>query len=56
MGNDDPRVFNAIVAGRVKNAVNKALQAKGYKEVTSRTPDSTTTTGTVGGGTAEGTV
>ena len=32
-------VFNAIVAGRVKNAVNKALQAKGYKEVTSGTPD-----------------
>ena len=24
-GDDDPRVFNAITAGRVKNAVNTAL-------------------------------
>ena len=38
-GSEDPRVFNPIVAGRVRNAVNKALQAKGFREATSGTPD-----------------
>jgi hypothetical protein len=31
-GNDDPRVYNAITRQRVKTAVNRALQAKGYTE------------------------
>ncbi len=34
----DPKVYNSIVEGRVKTAVNRALQAKGYQEVTSN-PD-----------------
>ncbi len=37
-GDDDPRVFNAITEGRVKTAVNNALQAKGFREVSS-SPD-----------------
>ncbi len=35
----DPRVYNAIIENRVKTAVNNALGAKGYQEVTSGTPD-----------------
>ncbi len=31
-GDDDPRVYNAITAGRVKTAVNRALRAKGLRE------------------------
>ncbi len=34
-GDDDPRVYNAIVAGRLKRAVDNALQAKGFREVSS---------------------
>ncbi len=37
-GDDDPRVYNAIVAGRLKRAVDNALQAKGFREVSS-SPD-----------------
>ena len=37
-GDDDPRVYNAITAGQVRNAVNTALQAKGIRE-TSSNPD-----------------
>jgi hypothetical protein len=36
--NKDPQIYNAIVEGRVKTAVDRALQAKGYREVTSN-PD-----------------
>jgi len=31
----DPKVYNSIIEGRVKTAVNRALQAKGFQEVTS---------------------
>ncbi|MCZ6916541.1 MAG: DUF4136 domain-containing protein [Gemmatimonadetes bacterium] len=37
-GDDDPRVYNAIVMGRLKTAVNTVLQAKGFREVSS-SPD-----------------
>jgi hypothetical protein len=37
-GNEDPRVYNAIVEGRVKSAIDDALQAKGLRLVTS-SPD-----------------
>ena len=37
-GDDDPRVYNAIVAGRIKAAVDDALQSKGFRLVTS-SPD-----------------
>ncbi len=37
-GDDDPRVYNAIVAGRIQTAVNVALQAKGL-ELTESNPD-----------------
>ncbi len=37
-GDDDPRVYNTIMAGRIKTAVNRALQAKGLRE-TSSNPD-----------------
>ncbi len=37
-GDDDPRVYNAIVAGRLKTAVDNALQSKGLREVSS-SPD-----------------
>ncbi len=35
----DPRVYNAIIENRVKTAVNNALGAKGFQEITSGTPD-----------------
>ncbi len=38
-GELDPRVYNNIVESRVKVAVGKALQAKGYSEVISGDPD-----------------
>jgi len=31
----NPKVYNSIIEGRVKTAVNRALQAKGFQEVTS---------------------
>ena len=34
----DPKIYNAIIEGRVKTAVNRALGAKGYQEVDSN-PD-----------------
>ena len=34
-GDDDPRVYNAIVARRLKAGVDNALQAKGFREVSS---------------------
>ncbi len=34
-GEDDPRVYNAIVAGRIKSAIDGALQAKGLRLVSS---------------------
>lgn len=37
-GDDDPRVYNAIVAGRIKSAIDGALQAKGLRLVSS-SPD-----------------
>jgi hypothetical protein len=37
-GDDDPRVYNAIVQARVRNAIDGALQAKGLRLVTS-SPD-----------------
>jgi len=37
-GQDDPRVYNAITEGRVRNAIDAALQAKGLRLVTS-SPD-----------------
>ena len=37
-GDDDPRVYNAIVARRLKAGVDNALQAKGFREVSS-SPD-----------------
>ncbi len=37
-GDDDPRVYNALVARRLKTAVDNALQAKGFREVSS-SPD-----------------
>jgi hypothetical protein len=37
-GDDDPRVYNDITAGRIKLAVSKALQAKGFQE-TQANPD-----------------
>ena len=37
-GDDDTRVYNSITEGRVKNAVNRALQAKGIREASSN-PD-----------------
>jgi hypothetical protein len=38
-GELDPRVYNSIVEGRVKVAVDRALQAKGYSEVITGDPD-----------------
>jgi len=35
----DPRIYNAIIENRVKTAVNNALAAKGYQQITSGTPD-----------------
>ncbi len=37
-GQDDPRVYNAIVQGRITSAIDGALQAKGLRLVTS-SPD-----------------
>ncbi len=37
-GDDDPRVYNPVVARRLKTAVDNALQAKGFREVSS-SPD-----------------
>ncbi len=37
-GDDDPRVYNSIVARRLRVAVDNALQAKGFREVSS-SPD-----------------
>jgi hypothetical protein len=37
-GDDDPRVYNALVMGRIKNAVNTVLASKGFREVSS-SPD-----------------
>ncbi len=37
-GEDDSRVYNAITAGRIKTAVDNALQAKGLRQVSS-SPD-----------------
>lgn len=37
-GGEDPRVYNELMAGRIKRAIDAALQAKGYRE-TSDTPD-----------------
>ena len=37
-GEDDPRVYNAITAGRIKTAVDNALQTKGLRQVSS-SPD-----------------
>ena len=37
--NDDPRLYNAITENRVKNAINYALTAKGYREVEDNSPD-----------------
>jgi hypothetical protein len=33
-GDDDPRVYNDIVDGRIKLAADRALEAKGYRKVT----------------------
>ncbi len=38
-GRDDPRVYNAIIGGRVKTAVDRALEAKGFVKVTDEEPD-----------------
>ena len=38
-GKQDARVYNDITASRVKLAVNRALQAKGFREATSGQPD-----------------
>ncbi len=38
-GRQDPRVYNDITASRVKLAVNRALEAKGYREVSSGSAD-----------------
>ena len=37
-GDDDPRVYNALVMGRIKTAVGTVLEAKGFREVSS-SPD-----------------
>ncbi len=37
--NDDPRVYNDLVEGRVKRAFNRVLQEKGFREVSSGNPD-----------------
>ncbi len=36
---DDPRVYNTIVTGRVKTAVNIALESKGFSRVAHDPPD-----------------
>lgn len=38
-GQGDPRVDNDIVRGRIQNAVNSALTAKGYREADASTAD-----------------
>jgi hypothetical protein len=37
-GNEDPRVYNDVVAGQIASAVDSVLHAKGYQE-TDTTPD-----------------
>ena len=36
---DDPRIFNDITVQRVRNALDTALQARGYEKVTQGEPD-----------------
>lgn len=36
---DDPRIYNAITESRVKTAVDRALQAKGFERVENDQPD-----------------
>ncbi|UCH83948.1 MAG: DUF4136 domain-containing protein [Candidatus Latescibacterota bacterium] len=36
---DDPRVYNDITEQRIRNAINTALQARGYELVTTGEPD-----------------
>ena len=38
-GKQDRRVYNYAVEGRVKNGVNRALEAKGFREDTTAQPD-----------------
>lgn len=35
----DPRVYNDLVEARIKRAVNRVLQEKGFREVTNGSPD-----------------
>ena len=37
--NDDSRVYNDLVEGRVKRAVNRVLQEKGFREVSGGNPN-----------------